>query len=113
MLTRLRNGADAVVQAMDVTKASCQKTAETTASVNDNLDSMTTSVMQINDLGIQIATAAEEQSSVTEEINRNMTAIQSMVNQLTDNGNKTMDSTHNLASSNEQLVTIVGQFKLE
>jgi methyl-accepting chemotaxis protein len=113
MLTRLRNGADTVVKAMDITKASCQQTAETTASVNDSLDSMSTSVMQINDLGIQIATAAEEQSSVTEEINRNMTAIQSMVNQLTDNGNKTMDSTHNLASSNEQLVAIVGKFKLE
>ena len=112
MLTRLRNGADMVVRAMDITKASCQQTAATTASVNDNLDSMTTSVMQINDLGIQIATAAEEQSSVTEEINRNMTMIQGMVNQLTENGEKTMDSTRSLASSNEQLVAIVGQFKL-
>jgi len=41
-----------------------------------------------------------------------MTMIQSMVNQLTDNGEKTMDSTRDLASSNEQLMTIVGQFKL-
>jgi len=113
MLARLRNGADTVVRAMDITKASCQQTASTTASVNDNLDSMTTSVMQINDLGIQIATAAEEQSSVTEEINRNMTMIQGMVNQLTQNGEKTMDSTRDLASSNEQLVAIVGQFKLK
>ena len=112
MLTRLRNGADTVVKAMDATKLSCQQTADTTASVNVSLDSMTNSVMQINDLGIQIATAAEEQSSVTEEINRNMTMIQSMVSQLTENGKKTMDSTHTLASSNEQLVAIVGQFKL-
>lgn len=113
MLTRLRNGADTVVKAMDATKLSCQQTADTTASVNVSLDSMTNSVMQINDLGIQIATAAEEQSSVTEEINRNMTMIQNMVSQLTENGKKTMDSTHTLASSNEQLVTIVGQFKLK
>jgi len=113
MLTRLRNGADTVVKAMDATKLSCQQTADTTASVNNNLDSMTNSVMQINDLGIQIATAAEEQSSVTEEINRNMTMIQNIVSQLTQNGEKTMDSTHTLASSNEQLVTIVGQFKLK
>jgi len=113
MLTRLRSGADTVVKAMDATKVSCQQTADTTASVNDSLDSMTNSVMQINDLGIQIATAAEEQSSVTEEINRNMTMIQNMVSQLTDNGEKTMDSTHTLASSNEQLVAIVGQFKLK
>jgi methyl-accepting chemotaxis protein len=112
MLTRLRGGADTVVRAMDITKASCQQTADTTASVNDSLDSMTNSVMQINDLGIQIATAAEEQSSVTEEINRNMTMIQNMVSQLTENGEKTMDSTHTLASSNQQLVAIVSQFKL-
>jgi len=112
MLTRLRNGTDTVVRAMDATKVSCQQTADTTASVNDSLDSMTSSVMQINDLGIQIATAAEEQSSVTEEINRNMTMIQNMVSQLTENSDKTMDSTHSLAGSNEQLVAIVGQFKL-
>ena len=112
MLTRLRSGADTVVKAMDATKLSCQQTADTTASVNDSLDSMTNSVMQINDLGIQIATAAEEQSSVTEEINRNMTAIQSMVNKLTENGDKTMDSTRDLARSNEQLMSIVSQFKL-
>jgi methyl-accepting chemotaxis protein len=112
MLTKLNAGANTVVQAMDITKASCQQTAETTASVNDSLDSMTASVTQINDLGIQIATAAEEQSSVTEEINRNMTAIQGMVSQLTDNGDKTMDSTRSLASCNEQLVGIVSKFKL-
>lgn len=38
--------------------------------------------------------------------------IQNMVAQLTENGDKTMDSTHTLASSNEQLVAIVAQFKL-
>jgi len=40
------------------------------------------STSEINDLGVQIATAAEEQSAVTEEVNRNMVAIQEMVNQL-------------------------------
>jgi methyl-accepting chemotaxis protein len=74
---------------------------------------MATSVVQINDLGIQIATAAEQQSVVSEEINRNMTAIQDMVGRLTDNGAQTMDSTRNLASSNEQLAAIVNQFKLK
>ncbi|CAM3101118.1 methyl-accepting chemotaxis protein [Moritella viscosa] len=113
MLTRLRSGADSVVQAMKTTKTSCEQTAETTESVNESLDSMTESVLQINDLGIQIATAAEEQSSVTEEINRNMTTIQHMVQQLTTNSEKTLSSTHNLASSNAQLMGIVSQFKLK
>ncbi len=113
MLTNLRNGASSVVSAMDVTKNSCQQTADTTSNVTESLDSMATSVVEINDLGIQIAAAAEQQSTVTEEISRNMMAIQEMVSQLTDNGAQTMDSTHNLASSNEQLVAIVKQFKLQ
>lgn len=112
MLKRLRTGTDTVVTAMNITKASCQRTAQSTASVNDNLDSMANSVMEINDLGIQIATAAEEQSSVSEEINRNITMIQGMVIQLSGNGEKTMDSTRELASCNSQLLAIVGQFKL-
>jgi len=85
MLVRLRNGSDTVVTAMNNTKESCQQTAETTASVNVNLDSM-------SDLGIQIATAAAQQSSVSEEINRNMFAIQTMVDQLSQNSAKTMDN---------------------
>lgn len=113
MLTRLRNGADSVVKAMHTTKSSCEQTAETTESVNESLDSMTDSVLQINDLGIQIATAAEEQSSVTEEINRNMMSIKEMVNQLTENSDKTLSSSHDLASSNTQLMSIVSQFKLQ
>jgi len=113
MLTRLRSGADSVVQAMKTTKTSCEQTAETTESVNESLDSMTESVLQINDLGIQIATAAEEQSSVTEEINRNMNSIQSMVHQLTNNSTKTLSSSHDLASCNTQLMSIVSQFKLK
>ncbi|QUM76787.1 methyl-accepting chemotaxis protein [Moritella sp. 24] len=113
MLTRLRHGADSVVKAMHTTKASCEQTAETTESVNHNLDSMTESVLEINDLGIQIATAAEEQSSVTEEINRNMTSIQTMVHQLKNNSNKTLNNTHDLASNNTHLISIVSQFKLK
>jgi len=112
MLTKLRSGTDTVVSAMSNTKDSCQQTAIKTASVHENLDSMSNSVTQINDLGLQITTAANEQNAVTEEINRNMTAIQTMVDELTLNSTKTLDNTNNLASCNAQLVTIVGQFKL-
>ncbi|PSW06872.1 methyl-accepting chemotaxis protein [Photobacterium lipolyticum] len=113
MLTKLHKGTSSVVSAMDDTKRRCQQTADTTANVNESLDTMATSVVKINDLGIQIAAAAEQQSTVTEEINRNMMTIQDMVGQLTENGTHTMDSTRNLASSNEQLAAIVSQFKLK
>lgn len=113
MLSNLHKGTDLVVNAMGDTKRSCQDTADTTANVNNSLDAMTSSVVKINDLGVQIATAAEQQSSASDEINRNMVAIQDMVGQLTVNGVQTMDSTRNLASGNEQLLAIVKQFKLQ
>ncbi len=50
------------------------------------LDEMTSSVVHINDLSTQIATAAEEQSAVAEEINRNMVAVRQVVDELVESG---------------------------
>jgi methyl-accepting chemotaxis protein len=113
MLTKLKAGNSTVVNSMESTKNSCQQTAETTSHVMSSLDVMTTSVVEINDLAAQIATSAEQQSSVTEEINRNMTAIQEMVQTLRSNGEATVNSTHQLTDSNEKLVSIVSSFKLQ
>ncbi len=112
MLAKLRVGSEAVVTSMESTKTSCQQTAETTSHVMNSLDLMSDSVVEINDLAAQIATSAEEQSSVTEEINRNMTAIQGMIETLNTNGNETARSTHQLTGTNGQLVGIVDKFKL-
>ena len=75
-------------------------------------DKMADAVVQINDLGTQIATAAEEQSRVTEEINRNMVTIRDMVNLLVDNGQNTEQSSATLLESNRQLVALVHRFKV-
>ncbi len=111
-LTKLREASNAAIAAMDVTKATCVKTAETTEQVASDLDTIGNSVNQINDLNTQIATAAEEQSSVSGEITRNMSAIREMVNELSTNGETTSNETVNLATANHQLRLIVEQFKL-
>ncbi|WP_425355905.1 methyl-accepting chemotaxis protein [Psychromonas arctica] len=113
ILSTLSNDAENAVTAMDVTRASCQRTAENTARVTDSLDNMTNFIIHINDLNTQIATASEEQSAVTEEVNRNMTNISEMVKELTRSGQETLDSTENLASANSQLDSLVKKFKLE
>ena len=113
MLADLNEGTKTVVKAMDETKSRCEQTAEATKNVNVSLDVMVSSITHINDLGLEIATAAEEQSAVTDEVSRNMTTIQSMVNELTNNSNQTMESTENLTQSNKQLSALVEQFKLQ
>lgn len=112
MLSTLRRDASTAATIMDETKLSCEQVAENTSLVTENLDSMTQSIVVINDLSAQIATASEEQNCVTEEISRNMHSIQDMVLVLSKNGQETKESTKNLATANEQLAALVSQFKL-
>ncbi|MGY3891359.1 methyl-accepting chemotaxis protein [Aeromonas mytilicola] len=112
MLSRLTQGVAEAVVAMEQTKRSCQAAADTTGQVTGGLDSMADSVVQIHDLSSQIATAAEEQSRVTEEINRNMVSIRDMLNLLVQNGSQTEQSAASLLGSNHQLLALVRRFKV-
>jgi methyl-accepting chemotaxis protein len=111
-LAKLRKGSNTAMSAMEGTKSTCLKTAEATELVATDLDAIGISVNEINDLNTQIATAAEEQSSVSGEITRNMSAISEMANELSINGDASLRQTINLATANSQLRAMVGQFKL-
>jgi len=113
MLTRLQQGVSAAVVAMENTKQSCQATVDKTARVNEGLDGMADSVVSINDLSTQIATAAEQQSAVSEEINRNIVAVKHIVEELVAEGAQSERSTAALAASNDKLIAVVRRFKLK
>ncbi|MFT7681096.1 MAG: methyl-accepting chemotaxis protein [Moritella dasanensis] len=111
-LDALTAGSSSAIIAMNMTQETCQQAAESTYAVAADLDHIASSVTQINDLNTQIATAAEEQSSVSLEVTRNMTAIREMAQELAINGQSTAQESVNVAVANEQLKSIVGQFKL-
>lgn len=113
MLSDLRKATSVVVQSMDTTRGSCAQTVEHTANVMASLESMTNSISQINDLTTQIATSANEQSVVTEEVNKNMIAIHDMINELNRNADDSVTSTEQLAVTNSQLNAMVANFKLK
>lgn len=112
-LSKLQNGSTTTITAMESTKLTCKKTAESTTLVAKDLDAIALSVTQINDLNAQIATAAEEQSSVAGEITRNMASIREIVGELSASGEATASETINLAAANSQLKSVVGKFKLQ
>ncbi|MCG9748147.1 methyl-accepting chemotaxis protein [Shewanella sp. Isolate8] len=112
-LSNLRDASNSAIHSMQVTKQTCLETASTTERVATDLDAIGGSVNQINDLNTQIATAAEEQSSVSAEITRNMSAICDMANELARSGESSRNEAVNLATANQQLEQIVGQFKLD
>ncbi|EPL07275.1 methyl-accepting chemotaxis protein [Pseudomonas sp. CF161] len=112
MLNRLTLGVSSSVSAMENTQASCQSAADATARVNSGLDEMAGSVNQINSLSTQIATAAEQQSAVTEEINRSMVSIRHMVEQLVDSGQASASNTQSLLQANNRVSALMARFKV-
>ncbi|AZE67359.1 methyl-accepting chemotaxis protein [Pseudomonas synxantha] len=112
MLARLTTGVSSSVAAMENTQASCQSAADATARVNTGLDEMAGSVSHINNLSTQIATAAEQQSAVTEEINRSMVQIRHMVDELVQSGHTTQINTQSLLEANGRVISLMGRFKV-
>jgi methyl-accepting chemotaxis protein len=112
MLKRLTQGVSSSVTAMENTQASCQSAADATARVNTGLDEMAGSVSHINSLSTQIATAAEQQSAVTEEINRSMVQIRHMVDELVKSGQASELNTQQLLQANARVSSIMGRFKV-
>lgn len=112
-LAQLREGSSTAISTMNSTKQTCLKVADSTYIVASDLDSIGDSVTQINELNLQIATAAEEQSCVSGEIARNMTAISDMANELVINGKNSLEQTIELTSANDNLKILVAQFKLK
>ncbi len=112
MLTGLHNLVSAAVSTMEASQQSCNRSVESSRAISESLGAVTTSVTSINDMSTQIATAAMEQSSVTEEINRNVFAIQEIVNELTTSSQSTSAVSQQLAAEGESLGELVGQFKV-
>ena len=112
MLGELHNLVTAAVDAMHASQQSCNRSVESSRAISESLGAVTTSVTTINDMSTQIATAATEQSSVTEEINRNVYAIQEIVNELTQSSKTTSSVSQHLAGRGENLGDLVGQFKI-
>jgi len=112
MLSELHNLVTAAVDAMHASQQSCNRSVESSRAISESLGAVTTSVTTINDMSTQIATAATEQSSVTEEINRNVYAIQEIVNELTLSSKTTSSVSKHLAGRGENLGDLVGQFKI-
>jgi len=112
MLTGLHTLVSAAVSTMEASQQSCNRSVDSSRAISESLGAVTSSVTSINDMSTQIATAAMEQSTVTEEINRNVFAIQEIVNDLTASSQSTSTVSQQLALEGESLGELIGQFKV-
>ena len=112
MIERLQHEAREAVKAMRQGQDRAESGVEKAALAGEALAEITRAVASISDMNTHIASAAEEQSAVADEINRNITAISQVAEQNTDNAEQTSRASEELAHLASELQTLVSQFKI-
>ena len=112
LIDALQSGAEKAVTAMSSSRDRAHETVQKAKEAGQSLTSITGAVDMIVQMNTQIATAAEEQSSVSEEINRNVINIQDISEETASGAGQIATASTELASLGEQLRLLVGQFKV-
>lgn len=112
MIEKLQNEARAAVSAMRQGEERAESGVEKAAMAGEALAEITRAVASINDMNTHIASAAEEQSAVSDEINRNISTISSVAEQNTESAEQTSRASEELAHLATELQTLVSQFKI-
>lgn len=112
MIERLQLGVKNAVGAMEGAQQRATKGSECVEKASQSLHVIAAEVATINDMNTQIATAAEEQSAVAEEINRNITTISSIADNTSTGATQTARSSEELVRLAAELRRLVNQFKL-
>ena len=111
MVTRLQRGAVQAVEAMEAGRTEARAGVEQTLKTTACLESIVKAISTINDMNVQIASAAEEQSAVSEEITRSVVAIDDLTTETTDGAMQTTEASHEVARLASALQELLGRFK--
>jgi len=111
MIEQLQVQASDAVAVMNDSQTRAAESVEQARNAGTSLDAISTAVSTINDMNMQIATATEEQSAVTEEINNNIVNISQIAENSTEGAKQITDATNELNQLAFNLQALVGRFK--
>jgi methyl-accepting chemotaxis protein len=112
IIERLQSGAKGAVTAMANGHEQSQTTVAQAQQAGEELDAIAGAVTEINGMNMQIASAAQEQSAVAEEINRNIINIADVTDQATNDIAAISQTSRDLASLAENLNRTIAEFKV-
>ncbi len=112
IIERLQVGASNAVSVMDEAHNKAQVSVERAESAGESLSEITKAVSAITEMTVQIATAAEEQSAVTDEISKNVTEISSASDRNAQVSQEASVASEQLSEQALELDQIVQSFKI-
>ncbi len=110
MMERIRGGIQQVVAAMQEGQARVRDNAEEVSHVSDAFVTVTEAVRRIGDMNTQVASAAEEQSLVAEEINRNVTQIHEIAQSTSQTAEAALQANHQTAQESQLMHSLLRRF---
>ncbi len=112
MIESLQERARRAVEVMVEGRGKAKVSVEHADAAGDALARITRAVATIRDMNAQTATAAEEQSTVAEDINRNTVSIRDLADKSADAGRQTSSAAKQMSSLATDLQRRVGHFKV-
>ncbi|OOZ40662.1 hypothetical protein BOW53_06965 [Solemya pervernicosa gill symbiont] len=111
MIERLQESAHNAVTAMETSSSSANRGVEQANAAGSSLKSIVDGVTTIKDMNLHIASASEEQSSVTNEINANIVDINGVADHSAELATRLEQANGELVTVSSELKSLVEQFK--
>ena len=112
MIARLQGGVGAAVRTMHASHALADEAVSQSAQVRQGLENILAAVGIIVDQNQQIATAAEEQTAVAHDIDRNIVAINEAGQRTAEGAGHTAQASRELTELVAQLQRLIGAFRV-
>ncbi len=112
MIEQLQNGTRQTVRVMEQSRARTGESVLQAEEADAALMSITQAVSVINDMNIQIASAAEQQSAVAEDINRNVANIGTVANEVAGGAAESSTASAGLTKLAEHQRRLINQFRV-
>ena len=112
MIQQLQQGTREVVKVMEDSQRKTEVSVQQASAADEALGAITQAVSVINEMNTQIASAAEEQSAVAEDINRNVSNIGQVANEVASGADEASKASAELTQLAEQQRRLINQFKV-
>lgn len=112
IISSLLKGAQQAVSVMEASKEKAYESVNQSQITGESLSLILKSVHTINEMNLMVASSAEEQSAVAEQVSENIVRINNFSEQTVEDAQSTADATNKLSEQAGQLKSIVNEFKV-
>ncbi|MFT5707231.1 MAG: methyl-accepting chemotaxis protein [Oceanospirillaceae bacterium] len=112
IIGQLQEGVKEAVDKIEQSRALASSTNDKATKAEDILTNIRNSISEINDITIHIASSAQEQSSTSEEINRNTTNIRNISQTVSHHAQEQSELCVSMTSSTDKQSEVLNQFKV-